>query len=237
MLTKRIVPVMFESAKNAEKIVSLASFYNKSGADEVFINIEAESTSTFYSIFKSVGKELFIPLTASGNIDNIDDFENCLNSGADKVNIKNTVSINESLVSEAATKYGDQAVVVFLEIDFIKDEFVLVSDTNNIKGIDNINLYLKKLDTLGVGEIVIHSVRAEKTKAGFDTQLIESLINTAQMPLIVSGGAASPKHFLDIYNRFPQISGFAANELFHSETLLISELKEYLFKNGVPTRI
>lgn len=252
MITKRIIPcldirdgrvvkgVNFEGVKDVDDPVALASFYNDSGADElVFYDITAssEGRALFTDVLEKIASCIFIPLTVGGSINTVDDFERVLNCGADKVSVNSGSIKNPNLISEAAKKYGNQCVVLSMDIKRVDGKFTLFSKGGRENtGIDAVE-WAKKGVADGAGELVINSIDTDGVKQGFDIDMLEAISKVANVPIIASGGAGCMEHFKDLFNAVPGVDAGLAASIFHFKQVEILELKKYLIQNGIEMRI
>ena len=251
MLAKRIIPCLdvrngrvvkginFEGIKDVENPVELAKFYNNSGADElVFYDITAsfEERKLFTNILKEVASQIFIPLTVGGGINNLDDFDRVLKSGADKVSVNSGAIKNPKLIEEAAKKYGDQCVVLSVDVKRVDGKFKVFSKGGRENtGIDAIEWFVMGQEN-GAGEVVVNSIDTDGVKTGFDLELLSILTKKLSIPIVASGGAGNMEHFNELFKLSGVDAGLAAS-IFHFKEVEIIELKKYLRKNNVKVRI
>ena len=251
MLAKRIIPCLdvrngrvvkginFEGIKDVENPVELAKFYNESGADElVFYDITAsfEERKLFTNILKEVASQIFIPLTVGGGINNLDDFDRVLKSGADKVSVNSGAIKNPKLIEEAAKKYGDQCVVLSVDVKRVDGKFKVFSKGGRENtGIDAIEWFVMGQEN-GAGEVVVNSIDTDGVKTGFDLELLSILTKKLSIPIVASGGAGNMEHFNELFKLSGVDAGLAAS-IFHFKEVEIIELKKYLRKNNVKVRI
>ncbi|MEI0748244.1 imidazole glycerol phosphate synthase subunit HisF [Brachyspira pulli] len=251
MITKRIIPCLdvrdgrvvkgtnFEGLKDVDDPVELAKYYNNSLADElVFYDITAsyEDRSLFVNVLEKVAKEIFIPLTVGGGINSIKDFDIVLKSGADKVSINSGAIKNPSLIREAAEKYGNQCVVLSIDIKRVNGKYsVFAKGGREDTGMDAIEWAING-EKNGAGELVINSIDTDGVKNGFDIELLTEIGKNVSIPLIASGGAGNMEHFKDVFQVKGVDAGLAAS-MFHFKEIDIKELKEYLHKNNINVRL
>ena len=251
MITKRIIPCLdvrdgrvvkgtnFEGLKDVDDPVELAKYYNNSLADElVFYDITAsyEDRSLFVNVLKNVAKEIFIPLTVGGGINSIKDFDIVLKSGADKVSVNSGAIKNSNLIKEAAEKYGNQCVVLSIDIKRVNGRYsVFAKGGREDTGIDAIKWAING-EKNGAGELVINSIDTDGVKKGFDIELLKEIADNVSIPLIASGGAGNMEHFKDVFAVKGVDAGLAAS-IFHYKEIDIKDLKEYLSKNNINVRL
>ncbi len=253
MYTKRIIPcldvnngrvvkgVNFVSLKDAGDPVEIAKAYNKEGADElVFLDITASSDhrATVVELVRRVAEQVFIPFTVGGGIRTVDDFRAVLREGADKVSVNSAAIMNPELISEAADKFGSQCVVLAVDAKRREDGrgWTVYKNGGRIDmEMDAVEWAVKAVE-LGAGEILLTSMDADGTKKGYDIELTRTIADAVGVPVIASGGAGSLKDFGDAFTEGHAEAALAAS-LFHYRELSISEVKEYLHKEGIPVRI
>lgn len=251
MITKRIIPcldvrngrvvkgVNFEGIQDVASPVELAHFYNDSGADElVFYDITAsfENRSLFTDALKQVAGEIFIPLTVGGGINTLDDFDRVLKCGADKVSVNSGAINDPSLIERAAKKYGDQCVVLSMDIKRVDGKFHVFSKGGRIDtGIDALE-WAKRGENSGAGELVVNSIDTDGVKQGFDIEMLQRISDLVTIPVIASGGAGKKEDFLELFRSNCADAGLAAS-IFHFKEVDIMDLKRYLNNNNIEMRI
>ena len=252
MFTKRIIPCLdvnagrvvkginFVNLRDAGDPVSVASAYDKAGADElVFLDITASSDARDIKVnmVRKVAETVFIPFTVGGGIRTIDDFKMILREGADKVSVNSAAILNPELVSEAADKFGSQCVVVAIDAKRRKDAqgWTIYKNGGRVDmGIDAVE-WAMKAEKLGAGEILLTSMECDGTKDGYDIELTRTISENVSIPVIASGGAGKKEHFYDALTEGKADAVLAAS-LFHFNELQISDLKEYLAGRGISVR-
>jgi cyclase len=251
MLTKRIIPcldvrsgrvvkgVNFEGLRDVDDPVALARFYNDSGADElVFYDITAsfEGRPLFADALKRVAAEVFIPLTVGGSINTLDDFDRVLKCGADKVSVNTGAIRNPALIGEAAKRYGDQCVVLSMDVRRVNGAYhVFAKGGREDTGLDAIQ-WVKYGEDHGAGEVVVNSIDTDGVRGGFDLAMLAAIGAAVNLPLIASGGAGKREDFVELFKQ-PRVDAGLAASIFHSREVDIRELKRYLQDNGVPMRL
>lgn len=252
MFTKRIIPCLdvnagrvvkginFVNLRDAGDPVSVASAYDKAGADElVFLDITASSDARDIKVnmVRKVAETVFIPFTVGGGIRTIDDFKMILREGADKVSVNSAAILNPELVSEAADKFGSQCVVAAIDAKRRKDAqgWTIYKNGGRVDmGIDAVE-WAMKAEKLGAGEILLTSMDCDGTKDGYDIELTRTISENVSIPVIASGGAGKKEHFYDALTEGKADAVLAAS-LFHFNELQISDLKEYLAGRGISVR-
>ena len=252
MLTKRIIPcldimngrlvkgVNFEGIKDVDDPVAMARFYNESGADElVFYDITAsfEERQLFTDVLKNVAEQIFIPLTVGGSIKSLDDFERVLKCGADKVSVNTGALANPDLIDKAAEKYGNQCVVLSMDVKRVNSKFnVFAKGGREDTGINAV-AWAVECEKRGAGELVINSIDTDGVKAGFDIDMLKAISDVVNIPIIASGGAGKKEHFKDLFNALPKVDAGLAASIFHFKELSIVELKQYLKAQNIEVRL
>ena len=251
MITKRIIPcldvrngrvvkgVNFEGIQNVASPVELAHFYNDSGADElVFYDITAsvEGRGLFTDALTQVASEIFIPLTVGGGINTLEDFDRVLKCGADKVSVNSGAIKDPSIIEKAAKKYGDQCVVLSMDIKRVDGKFHIFSKGGRIDtGIDALE-WAKMGENNGAGELVVNSIDTDGVKQGFDLEMLQKISDLVSIPVIASGGAGKKEDFLELFRAGVADAGLAAS-IFHFKEVNIMDLKRYLNENNIEMRI
>ena len=252
MVTKRIIPCLdvrdgrvvkgtnFLDLHDVSSPVSLAKYYSDNGADElVFYDItaSAEGRALFTDILREVASTIFIPLTVGGGINTVDDFDRVLKCGADKVSVNSGAIKNPALIGEAAKKYGDQCVVLSVDVKRVDGKFtVFAKGGRENTGIDALEWIRRGADA-GAGEIVLNSIDTDGVKGGFDLEMLDAVCNIVSVPVIASGGAGCAENFTTLFNTLPKVDAGLAASIFHFGEVKIPDLKKQLHKNGIPVRI
>ena len=253
MYAKRIIPcldvkngrvvkgVNFVNLTDAGDPVECAKAYDKAGADElVFLDITASSDArnTVEDMVRAVAENVFIPFTVGGGIRTVEDFRKILNAGADKVSVNSAAIKNPQLIHDAAEKFGRQCVVCAIDAKRRGDGSgydVYLNGGRVNTGIDALE-WAKKAEALGAGELLGTSMDCDGTKAGYDLELTKSISESVKIPVIASGGAGKPEHFLDAF-RIGKADAVLAASLFHFKEIEIMDLKKYLLSAGESVRI
>jgi len=253
VLTKRIIPcldvkdgrvvkgVNFVDLKDAGDPVEIAKAYDQAGADELtFLDITASSDNraTVVDMVRRVAEQVFIPFTVGGGIRTVDDFRTLLRAGADKISVNSAALMNPELISQAAEKFGSQCVVIAIDAKRRADGSgwnVYKNGGRVDMGIDALEWAVKACE-LGAGEILLTSMDADGTKAGYDISLTRAIADRVRVPVIASGGAGMLEHFYEALTEGGADAALAAS-LFHYKELEIREVKGYLAERGVAVRI
>lgn len=253
MLKKRIVPcldvrdnrvvkgVNFVDIRDAGDPVEVARRYDAEGADElVLLDITAshERRHTVVDMVRAVAEQVYIPFTVGGGINDVDWIRTLLRSGADKVSINSAALVKPELVEEAAFRFGSQCIVVAIDCkrrengsgyDVYKNGGRLNTGRDALE-------WALEVEKRGAGEILLTSMDADGTKAGFDMPITREIATAVNIPVIASGGAGELNHFLEVLTDGGASAALAAS-LFHYGEMSIADLKRYLDKNGVPVRM
>lgn len=253
MFTKRIIPcldvhngrvvkgVNFVNLKDAGDPVEIGAAYDKAGADElVFLDITASSDARAIKteLVRKVAERVFIPFTVGGGIRTVEDFRDILREGADKVAVNSAAIINPELISRAADKFGSQCVVVAIDAKRRPDGsgWNIYKNGGRVDmGIDALE-WAEKAYKLGAGELLVTSMDKDGTKDGYDLELTRRISELVKIPVIASGGAGNLEHFKEALTLGRADAALAAS-LFHYKELEISEVKQYLRKEGVSVRL
>ncbi len=251
MICKRIIPcldirdgrvvkgVNFEGVRDVADPVDMARFYNDTGADElVFYDITAsvEGRALFADLLTRVASEVCIPLTVGGGINTLDDFDRVLKCGADKVSVNSGAIRDPSIIGRAAKKYGDQCVVLSMDIKRVDGTFHLFTrGGRQDTGIDALDWAQKGVEA-GAGELVVNSIDTDGVRGGFDLEMLDAIAERCRVPIIASGGAGCKEDFAKLFEHEGMDAGLAAS-IFHLKQLMIPDLKKYLRECGVEVRI
>jgi cyclase len=259
MLAKRIIPcldvshgrvvkgIRFVNLRDAGDPAELGRRYSKEGADElVFLDITAspEKRKILANVVRKVAEAISIPFTVGGGIRSIKDAEEIILNGADKVSINTAAVKNPSLITELKDIFGRQCVVVAIDAKrrtkttetMRKTWFeVFIYGGRIPTGIDA-GEWAKTVEKLGAGEILLTSMDRDGTQDGYDIELTEAISKVVNIPVIASGGAGSPEHFLEVFTKTTASAALAAS-IFHYGKYSIKEVKEYLARNGVRVRL
>lgn len=251
MLAKRIIPcldvrdgrvvkgVNFVNIRDAGDPVELAKYYSDQGADEiVFLDITATSDArdTVADVVERTASQVFVPLTVGGGIRTLEDFRRLLRAGADKISVNSAAVARPALISEAAERFGAQCVVLAADARSRGDGTweVVVAGGRKPTGIDLIE-WVKKAEKLGAGEILLTSMDADGTKAGFDLAMTKAVTDAVSIPVIASGGCGSLAHFAEVFEKTDCDAALAAS-LFHFGELTVPQVKDYLRERSIPVR-
>ena len=253
MLTKRIIPCLdikegrtvkgtnFVDLRDAGDPVELGALYAQQGADElVFLDITAtvDDRKTLVNLVREVARHVNIPFTVGGGISSIADVSALLNAGADKVSINSSAVRRPELVDELALAFGSQCIIVAIDTRFEPAaglDFVHTHGGRRITELKTLE-WAREVESRGAGEILLTSMDADGTKAGFACDLTAKVSSAASIPIIASGGAGTMEHFTEVFTNGKADAGLAAS-IFHFKEIEILALKNYLATQGIPMRI
>ena len=251
MLAKRIIPcldvrdgrvvkgVNFVNIRDAGDPVELAKYYSDQGADEiVFLDITATSDArdTVADVVERTASQVFVPLTVGGGIRTLEDFRRLLRAGADKISVNSAAVARPALLSEAAERFGSQCVVLAVDARAWEGGGweVVVHGGRKPTGLDLIE-WVKRGEALGAGEILLTSMDADGTRAGFDLAMTKAVTDAVSIPVIASGGCGSLDHFAEEFEETGCDAALAAS-LFHFGELTVPQVKDYLRERSIPVR-
>ena len=250
-LARRIIPcldtdgarvvkgVHFEGLRDAGDPVELAARYNAEGADElVVLDIAAarDNRPTFLETIRRVAEQLAIPLTAGGGIRSLEAARAVVRAGADKITVNTAAVGRPELVSELSAEFGAQAVVLAIDAKSEGGNWQVRIRGGRQGTSLNALEWAQRGVKLGAGEILLTSVDRDGTQSGFDTELTAAISNAVTVPVIASGGAKVPAHFLEVFTRGAADAALAAS-IFHDQVQSIRALKEFLRESGVEVRL
>lgn len=251
MLAKRIIPcldvhmgrvvkgVNFVDIRDAGDPVELAKFYSDQGADEVvFLDITATSDGrkSVVDVIERTGRKVFVPLTVGGGIRTTADFQEILRAGADKISVNSAAVKDPELITRAAELFGSQCVVLAIDGRRRTDGTweVVTAGGRNPTGLDVVE-WARRGQELGAGEILLTSMDADGTQAGFDIPMTRAVVEQVSIPVIASGGAGKLEDFAEVFLQTGCDAALAAS-LFHYGTLTVPQVKDYLRSRGIPVR-
>jgi cyclase len=254
MLAKRIIPcldvkdgrvvkgVHFVNLRDAGDPVENARLYNAEGADElVFLDITAspEGRATTVEMVRQVAVEVFMPFAVGGGVRTVEDARQLLLAGADKVSINTAAVRRPELLTEAAERFGSQCVVIAVDVKRVSEDplrwEVYVNGGRTPMGLDGLEWTVRAVE-MGAGEVLLTSMDADGTLAGYDLELTRAVAEAVPVPVIASGGAGTLAHFAEVLTEGKADAALAAS-LFHDRVLSVAEVKSYLAEQGIPVRL
>jgi cyclase len=257
MLAKRVIPcldvhdgkvtrgVQFGKAeagelRNVGDPVELAVRYNQQGADEmVFFDITASAhgRATMVDVIERAADQCFMPLTVGGGIKSVEDMHAMLKAGADKTSINSSAIANPDLIRQGAEKFGSQCIVVSIDAKKVGPDRweVFGKGGRQATGMDAVE-WAKKAVALGAGEIVLNSIDADGTKAGFDLVITRRISESVGVPVVASGGAGTLQHMAEVLEAGRADAVLAAS-IFHFGTYTVADVKKYLASQNIPVRL
>ena len=250
MLAKRIIPCL--DIKNGETVkginfldlkevgnpVEMAIKYSQQAADElVFLDISAtvERRKTLIPLVRDIAKHINIPFTVGGGITALENVEELLKNGADKITINSSSLSNPTLITEVAKRFGSQCMVVAIDTKLVENQNKVFSNGGKIETEKELFSWAKEVENLGAGEILLTSMNTDGTKAGFAIEITKKLSELVNIPVIASGGAGTMQHFEDVFTE-TKATGALAASIFHFNEIEIPELKNYLKSKNLPIR-
>ena len=250
MLKRRIIPCLdirdgrtvkginFIDIRDAGDPVELAKSYVEQGADElVFLDITAtvENRKTLVELVRKIAREINIPFTVGGGINSIEDVSKIITAGADKVSVNSAAVKNPQLVAQIAAQFGSQCAVVAVDTKYVNGEWIVYvhggRTSTPLKTMD----WVRQVENLGAGEILLTSMNNDGTKAGFAIDITREVSRAVNIPVIASGGAGSMVHFKEVFEKTEASGGLAAS-IFHFGEIPIPVLKQYLQKEKISVR-
>ncbi len=252
MVTKRIIPcldvkdgrvvkgIQFQNVQGVCDPVDLAERYSKAGADElVFYDItaSAEGRNLFTDVLQRTASRIFIPLTVGGGIRTLDDFERVLSCGADKVSVNSGAIRNPELISQAAKRYGNQCVVLSVDVKRVNGSFHVFLNGGRVDTQMDAIEWIRRGVDMGAGEVVLNSMDTDGVRKGFDLAMLRQVKQAISVPLIASGGAGKAEDFVELFQAIPQMSAGLAASIFHFGEVEIPSLKKMLKEQGIEVRV
>lgn len=250
MLKKRIIPCLdikdgrtvkginFVGIRDAGDPIELAKRYVDEGADElVFLDITAtvEKRKTLIELVKKIAKEINIPFTVGGGINSVEDVNQLIQAGADKISINSSAIKQPELIKTTAQQFGSQCVVIAIDTKFINDEWmVYVNGGRTATSLKTIE-WAKQVESLGAGEILLTSMNNDGTKTGFAIDITKQVSLAVNIPVIASGGAGTKSHFKEVFEK-TKATGALAASIFHFGEIPIPQLKTYLKTEQIAIR-
>jgi cyclase len=231
--------VNFEGLRSAGDPAELARRYNAEGIDElVILDITAtiERRRALAETIRAVARELFIPLAVGGGIRTEADAAAAIEAGADKVSLNTAAMADPGLITTLANRYGSQAVIVAIDAKRAGDHYAVYVRSGQLAADRDAVDWAKQAESRGAGEILLTSIDRDGTKAGFDCAMTAAVSTAVSIPVIASGGAGGPEHFVDVFTSGAADAALAAS-IFHYAETSVHSLKEHLRAHGIPVRL
>jgi imidazole glycerol-phosphate synthase subunit HisF len=231
--------INFEGLRNAGDPAELARRYNRELVDElVILDITAtlERRRALADTIRAVARELFIPLAVGGGIRTETDAAAAIDAGADKVSLNTAAMADPSLITTLANRYGSQAVIVAIDAKRAGDHYAVYVRSGQMAADRDAVDWAKEAESRGAGEILLTSIDRDGTKAGFDCGMTAAVSTAVSIPVIASGGAGGPQHFVDVFTLGAADAALAAS-IFHYAETSVHALKEHLRAHGIPVRL
>ncbi len=231
--------VRFENLRDSGDPVELAASYYRQGADEItFLDVAAtnENRGTMLSLVTQCAEQVFIPLTVGGGVRSVEDVSRLLKSGADKVSVGSAGISRPELLREIADEFGSQVLVISLDLKRANSNSGFGVTSNGGRQLTNLDAmeWVREVQDLGAGELLINSIDADGTRDGFDVELIQKVRAISSVPIIASGGAGKIEHFVDA--ALAGADALLAASVFHEGAISIAEVKSALNARGVEVR-
>ncbi len=230
--------VKFVNIQDVGDPVVLAKEYNNQGADElVFLDITAshEKRKIMIDVVQNVASQVFIPLTVGGGIRTIEDMKRLLNAGADKVSLNTAAVENPDLISQGASQFGSQCIVIAIDAQKKGKSWTVYTHGGRTETKKDVIAWAKEVEKLGAGEILLTSMDKDGTKDGCDIELTKKVSEHVSIPVIASGGIGELDNFVDAFTKGKADAALAAS-IFHYKNYTVSEIKHYLHKKGICVR-
>ena len=225
--------------RNAGDPAELAARYNEEGIDELTVldvTATLEGRRALLDTIRKVSQQLFIPLAVGGGIRSMDDARAVIDAGADKVSLNSAALTNPALITALARIYGSQAVIVAIDAKRANGSFEVFGRSGTTRDARDAVDWAREAADRGAGEILLTSIDRDGTRSGFDCELTAAVSNAVQIPVIASGGAGTPEHFVDVFSSGRADAALAAS-IFHFSEHAVRDLKQFLSSTGIPMRL
>jgi cyclase len=251
MLVKRIIPcldirdgkvvkgVKFEGVREVGEPVERAKLYGEQGADELVlydISASIEGKIVSLGLVESVKKCISVPLSVAGGIGNIEDFRKVLNAGADRVSVNSLAVKNPDIIRHAADTFGSASVVVGIDAKRTAGgKFTVMVGGGKVDAELDLIKWVRRIESLGAGEICLNSVDADGVKAGYDIEMLNAVCGAVKLPIIASGGCGKLEHFSELFRETNASAALAAS-VFHFGELTVGDIKMHLRSEGIAVK-
>jgi cyclase len=251
MLAKRLIACLdvrngqvvkginFEGLRNAGDPAELAERYNVEGIDELTVldvTATIEGRRALLDTIRQVSRKIFIPLGVGGGIRSMEDARAVIDAGADKVSLNSAALADPTLITHVAKTYGSQAVIVAIDAKRDAGTFRVYGRSGTTAAAREAVTWAREAADRGAGEILLTSIDRDGTRSGFDCELTAAVSTAVPIPVIASGGAGVPEHFVDVFSSGCADAALAAS-IFHFSEHAVRDLKNYLSERGVPMRL
>jgi cyclase len=251
VLTKRLIAcldvrdghvvkgVNFEGLRQAGDPAELAARYDREGIDELTVldvTATLEGRNALVETIRAVSRQIFIPLAVGGGIRSMDDARAVIEAGADKVSLNTAALSDPPLITKLARVYGSQAVIVAIDARRAANSFPVMSRSGTTAAARDAVEWAREAADRGAGEILLTSIDRDGTRAGFDCELTSAVSTAVDIPVIASGGAGTPDHFVEVFDHGRADAALAAS-IFHFSEHAVRDLKTFLASRGVPMRL
>jgi len=228
----------FNSWRVIANLFHMIKLYSLREVDElIFLDINANKRGNInFSLIDEFADECFMPLTVGGGIKNLNDIENLLKAGADKVSINTATIDNPKFIKEAVKQFGSQCIIISIDYKNIDNQKIIFSNSGKVKTKYYLEDYVKKVEDLNPGEILLTSIDHDGMMEGFDIKTIKKINEQIKIPIIAAGGAGKCKDFADLINE-SKVKAIASASIYHFTEITPLEVKKYIQKKGFKTRI
>lgn len=237
---KVVKGVQFTSIKEAGDVLDLASYYEKSGADELAlydIGASINKKTIYFKLLSQVKQLVSMPIIAGGGLNSVEKCELTFQSGADKVSINTGAIKDKSLIKNVSRIFGKEKIILSLDVKQTNKGYeVFTAAGQKSTGINAID-WVKKAEDDGAGELIVNSIDFDGMKEGYDLNLLEKVLNSVKIPIVASGGAGKVAHFIDLFKKLPKIKTALAASVFHFKQINILKLKSALKDEGINVKI
>jgi cyclase len=231
--------INFEGLRNAGHPAELATRYNEEGIDELTVldvTATIEGRNALLDTIRQVSSQIFIPLAVGGGIRSMDDARAVIDAGADKVSLNSAPLADPALITRVARVYGSQAVIVAIDAKRHGERFEVFGRSGTAQASREAVAWAREAADRGAGEILLTSIDRDGTRSGFDCELTAAVSTAVPIPVIASGGAGTPEHFVDVFKAGCADAALAAS-IFHFSEHAVRDLKMFLSERGVPMRL